>query len=160
MELPITPGGVGTPLHKGECLMAPATECRHIMHSGLNCKSPAMRGATFCYYHGRPARPTSPGRSIETCIQLPAVGSPQDNIDTINEIVQALAHNLISSRRAAILLQAVQMASSHIAPAPGGLDVTLQELLRQGYRLPSQQPDKYFAPPRSSSEPPLRPESS
>ncbi len=106
--------------------MADFKECRHIMPSGLHCKSPAMRGSAFCYFHGRAPRPARPVRPLETNIEIPPVIGPSGCALAVNQIVQALAANRISTRRAAILLQGVQLASGQVMPAPQG------SLLRTG----------------------------
>ena len=107
--------------------MAEYKECGHIMPSGLHCKSPAMRGSAFCYFHGRAPRPARPARPLEVQHRdaLPS-SAPVDAPLAVNQIMQALAANRISPRRAAILLQGVQMASGQVMPAPQG------SLLRTG----------------------------
>ncbi len=98
--------------------MSEYKECRHIMPSGLHCQSPAMRGSAFCYFHGRAPRPARPARSPEANIEIsPVIGSSGCAL-AVNQIMQALAANRISSRRAAILLQGVQMASGQSPSAP------------------------------------------
>ena len=102
--------------------MAEYKECRHIMPSGLHCKSPAMRGSAFCYFHGRAPRPARQVRPLETNIEIPTVIGSSGCALAVNQIMQALAANRISSRRAAILLQGVQMASGQILPGAPDLD--------------------------------------
>jgi hypothetical protein len=90
-------------------------ECRHVMPTGLHCQSPAMRGSAFCYFHARTQRP---GRQ-EARIEIPPVLDPAGTLYVLNQIVQALGSGLISNRRAAVLLYAVQMASGdRAAPLP------------------------------------------
>jgi hypothetical protein len=89
-------------------------ECRHIMPNGLHCKSPAMRGSVFCYFHGRTPRPTRPPRTLESNIEIPPVIGPGEVVGAVHQIIQALAANRISTRRASILLQGVQIASGHL----------------------------------------------
>jgi hypothetical protein len=101
--------------------MAEYRECRHIMPSGLHCKSPAMRGSAFCYFHGRAPRPARPPRTLESNIEMPLVNSPRERAGALNRIMQALAANRISPRRAAILLQGVQMASGQVMRGAPGL---------------------------------------
>ncbi len=93
-------------------------ECRHVMPSGLHCKSPAMRGSAFCYFHGRAPRPARPLRSPEANIEVSPVVGSMGCARAVNQITQALANNLISTHRAAILLQGVQMASGLTLPGP------------------------------------------
>jgi hypothetical protein len=124
-------------MQTGESLMAEYKECRHIMPSGLHCKSPAMRGSTFCYFHGRAPRPTRPARTLESNIEIPLVNSPREIVGALNRIMQALAANRISPRRAAVLLQAVQMASGRVLPGLTELDAPLGSMLpRNSQPLP------------------------
>jgi hypothetical protein len=94
--------------------------CHHVMPSGLRCQSPAMRGTAFCYFHGRRASPPK-SSPAETRIELPArldrAGIPQ----ALRQVMNALANNQISSRRASILFYGLQMAIDHPdvpGPAP------------------------------------------
>ncbi len=105
--------------------MAECKECRHVMPCGLHRQSPAMRGSTFCYFHGRAPRPTRPARSPEANIEVSPVVGSRGCACAVNQIMQALAANRISSRRAAILLQGVQMASGQVMPGPIEFDAPL-----------------------------------
>src|SRR5208337_1475585 len=96
-----------TEMPTGETIMAELKECRHIMPSGLHCKSPAMRGGSFCYFHGRAPRPARPPRPLESNIEIP----------------------LLNSRRAAVLLQAVQMASGQPLLGSDDVDDPLEDFL-------------------------------
>jgi hypothetical protein len=89
-------------------------ECRYVMPSGLHCQSPAMRGASFCYFHGRATRPARPTPALETRIEMPSVLCPGDVRAAVGQVVQALAADRISARRATVLLQGIQMAAGHI----------------------------------------------
>ena len=84
-----------------------------------------MRGSAFCYFHGRAPRPTRPARSPEANIEVSPVVGSRGCARAVNQIMQALAANRISSRRAAILLQGAQMASGLTLPGPIGLDAPL-----------------------------------
>jgi len=96
-------------------------ECRHRMPSGLNCKSPAMRGSAFCYFHGRTNRFSRPGRPAEARIELPSTLNEHGIQDSLSQILNLLASGRIGSRRAAVLLYGLQMASSQEALPPGSL---------------------------------------
>jgi hypothetical protein len=87
-------------------------ECRHVMSSGLHCQSPAMRGSVFCYFHARAQRPARPSRSWEARIEIPLVLNQAGILYVLNQIMQALGSGLINSRRAGILLYALQLAGS------------------------------------------------
>ena len=89
-------------------------ECRHIKTSGGKCGSPALRGKPYCYFHSRlkqrAARPASPYLAIE----LPAALEDRGAIQlALSEIVTAVADHRIDTKRAGILLYALQIASSN-----------------------------------------------
>jgi hypothetical protein len=89
-------------------------ECRHIKTSGGKCGSPALRGKPYCYYHSRAreraARPASPFLAIE----LPAALEDRGAIQlALSEVATALADHRIDTRRAGVLLYALQIASSN-----------------------------------------------
>ena len=111
--------------------MSKYQECRHVMPNGRQCQSPATRGSAFCYFHGRAIHPARSARSpqpVEEMIELTPVEDSQSTVYAVNEIMQALAANQLSSRRAATLLYAVQLLSGTVAsggirpllPAPMG----------------------------------------
>jgi hypothetical protein len=97
-------------------------ECRHIMPSGKHCKSPAMRGSAFCYFHARAQRPKGPGRPRESRIEIPARLDDRGIRKTLDSILKALAAGHISARRASILLFGLQMASGLPSLGPEGFD--------------------------------------
>lgn len=90
--------------------MAPCKLCRHVMPNGLTCKGIAMRGAAFCYHHGRASRPVRRERPLEVRMELPHLLDHESALEAINEIFQALGENRISSRRATSLLFGIQMS--------------------------------------------------
>jgi hypothetical protein len=104
--------------------------CHHIMPSGLRCQSPAMRGAAFCYSHGRRAQPH---KSSEARIQLPDRLDRKGIARALREVLNALANNQISARRASILICGLQAAVANPelpAAASGQLDPDQTEFLR------------------------------
>jgi hypothetical protein len=111
--------------------MAERKECRHVMPSGLHCKSPAMRGSAFCYFHARATRPARPARPLETRIEMPSLLGRKGILGAVDHVVQALAANRISPRRAGILLQGIQMASGHSFSGPIDFDSPLDSVLTQ-----------------------------
>jgi len=84
-------------------------ECRHVMPSGLHCQAIAMRGNAFCYHH---ARSQAPARPMEACIEIPDQLDSKGTLLAIKQILQALGAGALSARRAAVLLQGLQMSSS------------------------------------------------
>lgn len=89
-------------------------ECRHIKTSGGKCGSPALRGKPYCYFHSRlkerAARPASPFLALELPSTLEDHGAIQL---ALSEIVTAVADHRIETKRAGILLYALQIASNN-----------------------------------------------
>ena len=96
------------------------TECRFIKGNGLKCQSPALRGSPFCYFHARtrvvvPRRRRSPK---DQPVDLPVLRDPSGILAMINQILQGVAANTMSPRRAGSLLYALQMARQNFGEAP------------------------------------------
>jgi hypothetical protein len=109
--------------------------CRHIMPSGLRCKSPAMRGSAFCYFHARAQRPARPGRAPEARIEIPAVLDNAGILQAVHQILQALGSGNISSRRAGILLHGIRLAAA--LPPAGPQPTRLSDLSHMIDNLPA-----------------------
>ena len=89
-------------------------ECRFIKSNGLKCQAVAMRGSPFCYHHARiRVLPSRPRRNNEAVLNLPSLDDPSAALPFINEVLQALASNRISSKRAGSLLYALQVARTN-----------------------------------------------
>ncbi len=104
--------------------------CHHVMPSGRRCESPALRGYAFCYFHARRA-PVHKGSPDEIRIELPATLDRAGIAQTLHQLLNALANNRISARRASILLYGLQMASSNpenFGPVPRPIDADLDQL--------------------------------
>ena len=99
-------------------------ECRFIKPNGLRCQSPALRQCPFCYFHSRTRVlvPRRPRRPREEPVNLPVVRDSSGVLAAINEILQALASNSISPKRAGSLLYALQMASPNLETTPLDVD--------------------------------------
>jgi len=88
-------------------------ECRHIKTSGGKCGSPALRGQPYCYFHSRlRERATKPEPSF-----LPFAFQNLEDRGAIQhaicEVGMALADHRIDTKRAGILLYALQVASQN-----------------------------------------------
>ena len=111
--------------------------CRHIKTNGRRCKSPSLGLSAFCYFHSRLHRrhknlletasillennsnptPSAPGLPqylpdpLE--IDLPPLEDVESIQVSISLLIAALARNRIDSRRAAVLLYGLQLASTN-----------------------------------------------
>ncbi len=130
--------------------------CRHIKTNGRRCKSPSLGQSAFCYFHSRlhrrhkhlvenspillenEAKPAS--SATETNQSLPESAPleldlpPLEDVESIQVsislLISALARNRIDSKRAAVLLYGLQLASTNarsitIEPSPTSIIRTL-----------------------------------
>jgi hypothetical protein len=82
--------------------------CRHLMTNGRTCKSPAMRGSAYCYYHGPQERARHASKSRESEFEICPLDDPSSVPVIANQILQAMAANRLSKGRASIMLQTLQ----------------------------------------------------
>ncbi len=109
-------------------------ECRFIKTNGLKCGSPALRGSQFCYFHGRRRIYLSPRprrQPREEPINLPVLRDPSDMLATINELLDGLASNRISPKRAGSILYALQLARQNFESPAVGQRPDLNKLIRE-----------------------------
>jgi len=97
--------------------------CSHLKSNGIPCASPALRGKTLCYFHQRDLDRTHQysrlRRKAETMkLHLPPLETAADVQTALFKVIDALAANCIEPRRAAVLLFALQQASSNLRAAP------------------------------------------
>ena len=93
--------------------MKTVEECRFIKPNGLKCQSVAMRGSLFCYHHARVrVSPRRPRRNKEAVLDLPSLSNQASVLPVLNEVLNAVASNSISSKRASSMLYALQIARS------------------------------------------------
>jgi hypothetical protein len=128
--------------------------CRHIKTNGRRCKSPSLGLSAFCYFHSRllrrhkhlietapvlsanqPNAPTSETpqylpEAVPLELDLPPLEDVESIQVSISLLVAALARNRIDSKRAAVLLYGLQLASTNarsvtIEPAASSIVRTL-----------------------------------
>ena len=95
-------------------------ECRFIKANGLKCGSPALRGSPFCYFHARTrvVVPRRRRRPNEEPVNLPALSDPSGVLAVLNQVLQQVASNNMSPRRAGSLLYALQLAQKNFETVP------------------------------------------
>ncbi len=95
--------------------------CRHIFTEGRRCGSASLRAEQFCYFHHTTRRPAP--RPRNTAIALGddfQIALPEDRHaiqHAIGEILRRVAANQLDSRRAALLLYGLQIASANLPRA-------------------------------------------
>jgi len=102
-------------------------QCDHVKTNGEFCGSPALRGRNYCYFHltyiGRRLRAErvhaqAKAKSPEATV-VPLELPPLENADSIQvalmQVIDAILHNRIDTKRAGLVLYALQTASSNLA---------------------------------------------
>jgi len=98
-------------------------QCRHILADGHRCGSKCLRGEQFCYYHHTTRRPAPKHGSCAPQPEMPDTMSrfdlplPEDRSAiqaAIGIILQRIAGGCLDSKRAGLLLYALQIASSNL----------------------------------------------
>jgi hypothetical protein len=94
----------------------PTATCHHRHASGNPCGSFAMRGEQFCFHHHPTAKPLSRrARALaHHPFAMPPIYEPADLHVALGEILTRVAANTLDTRRAGILLQALQITASNM----------------------------------------------
>ena len=95
-------------------------ECRHIRTNGVKCHALALRGKPWCYYHARlhtqAARPaTIPAANQDAPLNLPSLADRSGIQSALGQVLTAIGSSRLSTRRAGLLLQTLQIASTNAA---------------------------------------------
>jgi hypothetical protein len=96
------------------------TLCTHTFEGGHRCASPALQREAFCYYHHPTRKPAAkPSRRTRRHgFNLP-LPSGQSNLQhAVYEVIRCLAANQISTRRAGLILTALDKMSRNSQPTP------------------------------------------
>jgi hypothetical protein len=86
-------------------------ECRHILTSGYKCKSPALRGQPFCYFHTADRRYATTNTASVDSLQLPTIEDAAGVQVAINQVFRALASHRIDRRQAGVYFYGLQIAA-------------------------------------------------
>ena len=99
-------------------------QCRHILADGHRCGSKCLRGEQFCYYHHTTRRPApkhgscapqpDPMPDTMSRFDLPLPEDRSAIQAAIGIILQRIAGGCLDSKRAGLLLYALQIASSNL----------------------------------------------
>jgi len=106
-------------------------QCEHVKSNGEFCGSPALRGRNYCYFHlthiGRRLRAersqaraqATPPESAAVQLKLPPLEDRNSIQIALMQVVDALLDNRIDTKRAGLVLYALQTASSNLARGAG-----------------------------------------
>src|SRR5258708_5225087 len=94
-------------------------ECRHIMHNGAKCHSPALRDEPFCYFHARHHKLSNPSRSaakpaLAAPLQPPLIEDRSAILVAISQIINALASKKLDRPTASLCLYGLQIATQNV----------------------------------------------
>jgi hypothetical protein len=92
--------------------------CEHVFSNGKCCELPALRGSEYCYWHHSSARRARLRENIagpisadaNTGIDIPLLEDANAIQVSIQEVIHALLDRRIDSKRAALILYALQLA--------------------------------------------------
>jgi len=85
-----------------------APRCTHVKSDGVRCGSPALLNHTYCYAHTQMHRP-SPGLDC-----LPPFEDANGIQCALMQVADAIVRGAIDTKRAALLLYALQIASANL----------------------------------------------
>jgi len=91
--------------------------CRHMMPSGLRCKSPALKGKWFCYFHAPLHTADTPKRRAKNSLRLPSLEDQQGIQIALMQILDGLASPSFADKRAGLYLYGLQIATQLAARA-------------------------------------------
>ena len=92
---------IGVPMFK---------ECRHIKTNGLKCKSPALRGMPYCYFHARLHRASKGPRPLK----IASLETSKDIQIALAKVLARLSTSPRGAREAEFYLWALQIASQNV----------------------------------------------
>lgn len=97
------------------------TLCAHQFPDHRRCGSPALRGESFCYYHHPTRKPAQNPRDRQARrlarkrLRLPLPSSRAEFQHSLLYLMHLIAANEIDTRRAGLLLNALQTAGRNLS---------------------------------------------
>jgi hypothetical protein len=107
--------------------------CRHIHPSGHRCASPSLRQENFCYYHHTSRKPVMKSQAqTRQAHQSTFTLLEPDNRTAIQlnlgEIMRRIAGKELDTKRAGLLLYALQIAACNLPKAVAEVPETIEEI--------------------------------
>jgi hypothetical protein len=136
--------------------------CRHIHPSGHRCASPSLRHENFCYYHHTSRKPVMKSEAqTRQANQSTFILLEPDNRTAIQlnlgEIMRRIASKELDTKRAGLLLYALQIAACNLPKAIAEVPETIEEITVDEQLGPIAPESEYqTAPGRKSLEQILR----
>ncbi len=90
-------------------------ECRHLLTNGCKCKSPALRGQPYCYFHTRVHRHnTQPPIAPQEPLRIPVLEDQNAIQLAVSQVLDALASSRLDRAQAALFLRGIQIAAGTV----------------------------------------------
>ena len=134
-------------------------ECRFILSTGYKCKSPALRGQYFCYFHNAARRYASIKTTSFDPLLLPSVEDTGGVQIAIDQVLRALATKRIDQRQAGVFFYGLHLAARLARKSTDQKPTeTVRELSEEpGSNYPGAEPSLFpsqIAPEKTTCEPP------
>lgn len=98
-----------------------APRCQYLKTNGKSCGSPAMKGTTFCYFHGE-ARTKQQAEETSNLQEVPVLEDRLSLQLAITRLCAQLTSRLIDEKTGRVLLAALRLAQKNM-----GADSTLYD---------------------------------
>ncbi|HVN94325.1 MAG TPA: hypothetical protein VMT38_11540 [Terracidiphilus sp.] len=105
--------------------------CRHIKSSGDRCKSPALHGSHFCFFHDR-LHSDALSAKFDT-LRLPVAEDFSSILLALTRISAALIDSRIDTKRAAQLIWIQQLALQVVSRRAHRNDTSIRQFVRSGH---------------------------
>jgi hypothetical protein len=105
-----------------------ASDCRHIMPSGCQCRAYALQGDDLCYFHSR--RRLVPGKP-EDRVEIPLLEDRCAIQVTITQILRAVVNKTIERPQAQLLVYGLQLALQSVDRNRGAIPYRTVEAISE-----------------------------
>ena len=122
-------------------------ECRHILTSGHKCKSPALRGQAYCYFHTANRRFATTSTAAVDPLLIPNIEDAAGVQLAINQVFRGLASRRIDRRQAGVYFYGLQIAARLARKSDEKATETVRETCEDSE-------GQTLAPEKSTCEPP------
>jgi hypothetical protein len=122
-------------------------ECRYILPTGYKCKSPALRGQQFCYFHNTSRRYAAICSTSADPIVFPSVEDTGGVQIALNQVLRNLGARRIDARHAGIFFYGLQIASQLAQKSVASGRGTVRQVCEESG-------DENLAPEVTTCEPP------
>jgi hypothetical protein len=105
-----------------------ASDCRHIMPSGCQCRAYALQGEDLCYFHSR--RRLVPGKPADR-VEIPLLEDRCAIQVTITQVLRAVVNKTIERPQAQLLIYGLQLALQSVDRNRGAIHYRTVEAISE-----------------------------